>query len=60
MEHLLPVSIESLTLPKLRVKSYLNQYRTFSVVAVNNSDSELKLKKVLISLTVHSQADICR
>ena len=30
------------------------------MAAVNNSDSELNLKKVFISLTVHSQADICR
>ena len=30
------------------------------MAAMNNSDSELNFKKRLISLTVHSQADICR
>ena len=57
--HLLPVNIESSTLSKLRVNIYLNQHRNSLVAAVNNSDSELNLKKKFY-FTVYSHADICR
>ena len=41
------MNFESLTLPKLRVKIYLNPHGNFSVVAVNNSE-----KKKMVSFTV--------